>query len=100
MAASWLPRGLVTWRRRRASAAGHLDPRRPCLSTRAAPASRPAPPQLLLRLTPNLSEGLKTEEREAICYAEMAELVEVQQKVVATMTALFVELDLEDSRRV
>ena len=38
-------------------------------------------------------------ERDAICYAEMAELVEIQQKVIAIMRTLFVELDMEDTRK-
>ena len=66
---------------------------------RAALAGLPTRAEFLQRLAPNLAHAMQTEERERICYSEMTELVEMQQKVIATMSALFVELDLEDSRK-
>ena len=66
---------------------------------RAGLAAMPARGDFIQRLGIHLQESMKPEEIEQICYSEMAELVEVQQKVVATMSALFVELDLEDSRK-
>ena len=66
---------------------------------RAALSGLPSRTEFLQRLAPNLAHSLQTDERERICYSEMAELVEVQQKAVATMSALLVELDLQDSRK-
>ena len=66
---------------------------------RAGLSAMPRREEFLQRLSPALKEGLSDEEREAICYSEMGELVEVQQKVIATMSSLFVELDLEDNRK-
>ena len=43
--------------------------------------------------------GKTEDERARICYTEISELVEVQQKLIATMRTLFVELDMEDSRK-
>ena len=66
---------------------------------RAGLAAMPHRADFLSRLAPTLFEASKEEEVNAICYSEMKELVEIQQKVIATMSALFVELDLEDTRR-
>ena len=64
---------------------------------RAALAGLPSRAEFLQRLAPNHSG--KPDERDAVCYAEMTELVEVQHTVVVTILALFVELGLEDDRK-
>ena len=66
---------------------------------RAGLSAMPARGEFLVKLAADLAESVGPEEREAICYAEMAELVEVQQKALAALSKIFVELDLEDNRR-
>lgn len=67
---------------------------------RAGLAAMPNRGEFLVKLAAELQEnGIKEEELEAICYSEMAELVELQQKAIAALRKLFVELDLEDNRR-
>ena len=62
---------------------------------RAGLSAMPARADFLVRLAPNVPE----DERERVVYEEMAELVEVQNRISAACSALFIELDLEDSRR-
>ena len=67
---------------------------------RAALAGLPKREEFVMRLAPSLAESMASEERESICYTEMAELVEIQNRVSALCRSLFVELDLEDTRKV
>ena len=50
----------------------------------------------LMRLAPTLTEV----ERDQVVYEEMAELVEIQNRVSAACSALFEEFDLEGLRKV
>ena len=66
---------------------------------RAGLSAMPGREDFVQRLLPLHDDGRPPEERITQCYAEVADLVEVQQKVIATMRTLFVELDLEDNRK-
>jgi len=63
---------------------------------RAGLSAMPKREDFIVRLAPHLKDPA---ERESTVYAEMQELVDVQNHVVAVMNALFVELDLEDLRK-
>ena len=69
---------------------------------RAGLSAMPGRDDFVQRLLPPdhpAAEGKTEDERARICYTEISELVEVQQKLIATMRTLFVELDMEDSRK-
>ena len=63
---------------------------------RAGLSAMPKRDDFVQRLSPNMTG----EEREQRVYAEMAELVEIQQRVCAACSKLMIDLDLEDLRRV
>ena len=63
---------------------------------RAGLSAMPKREDFLQRLSPNVSD----DDRERVVYEEMAELVEIQNRVGAACSRLFVELDLEDTRKV
>jgi len=63
---------------------------------RAGLAAMPKREDFVIRLAPHLHNET---EREQVVYQEMAELVEVQNHVVAVMNGLFAELDMEDLRK-
>ena len=67
---------------------------------RAGLTAMPRREDFVERLAPSLGESLPASEREAIVYAEMGELVEVQAKAIAAMAKLYLELDMEDQRKV
>jgi hypothetical protein len=67
---------------------------------RAGLSAMPSRSDFIDRLTPGLDETMEAPERELLCYTELAELTQVQQKAIAAVGSLLVELDMEDRRKV